>query len=203
MTTIAPGHGPGMLAVPAIDWLWTDSALALFDAVSAAGADLSVELGAPTVARKRNLLAQRFLTSAAPWILFLDSDMVPPPDVAQRLLAHGRDIVSGLYVMRRAPYLPMAWREQDGTRVPMAERTGLHAVDGVGFGCVLVRRVVFERISGPWFVASSEGMLEDVSFCTKARAAGFQLWVDADLPIGHIGAATYQPPRPAAAAANS
>jgi hypothetical protein len=58
--------------------------------------------------------------------------------------------------------------------------------DAVGFGCVLIRREVFEAIQYPYFEADPEtGGAEDFDFCEKARAAGYKIWADFSIQANH------------------
>lgn len=66
-------------------------------------------------------------------------------------------------------------------------------VDAVGAGCLLIRRHVLERIDElhgadpyPWF-KNHEGSRggEDFTFCERARAAGFDIWVDFGVQCNH------------------
>jgi hypothetical protein len=66
-------------------------------------------------------------------------------------------------------------------------------VDGVGFGFVAMKQGVFERMTSP-VVRDSESTCGYEngerqrgfqSFCMKAKEAGFQIWVDPSVRVGH------------------
>ena len=65
--------------------------------------------------------------------------------------------------------------------------------DYIGFGWVLIKNGVFEKLQYPWFAprkiqlnASVADMCsEDVAFCLDAREAGFDLWVHPRVRVGH------------------
>ena len=65
--------------------------------------------------------------------------------------------------------------------------------DYIGFGWVLVKKGVFERLPYPWFAPKRmkigedlEDMCsEDVAFCLDARDAGMDIWVDPRVKVGH------------------
>lgn len=137
-------------------------------------------------------------------ILWIDDDMVFPPDALQRLLAHDKDIVGGLCHNRRAPsYQPIAARKYDpALGMPQdaygfvydLPRSGLVEVDATGGAFLLVRAQVFREIEqrcGPrsWWEPAGEAS-EDFSFCARAKQCGYQIWIDAGLDIGHIGNVT-------------
>jgi hypothetical protein len=137
------------------------------------------------------------------WILFMDSDVIPPRDVFQRLHSHGQDIVSGLYYMDNPDGVhPAMWRldENDSPAICGYDREGLVSVDGVGFGCLLVNREVFETLERPWFrwtqgyedhpwdlqhKGEKPGISEDFYFCHKALAAGYDIYVDTTVKCMH------------------
>jgi GT2 family glycosyltransferase len=65
--------------------------------------------------------------------------------------------------------------------------------DYIGFGWVLIKQGVFEKLPYPWFAPRkmkisdtvSEMTSEDVGFCLDARTAGFELWVNPKVRVGH------------------
>jgi len=136
-------------------------------------------------------------------LLFLDADMIWPTDVLLRMLAHhDKGIVGGLYVMRHPPFAPVALldgRKADGSSVTQylhahesLHGTELIPVQVLGMGCTLIPLAVFDAIgSRPWFEYANDDqgwpcVTEDVPFCQKAAAAGFDLWVDPTISCGHV-----------------
>lgn len=115
-------------------------------------------------------------------ILFIDSDMRFPEDTLDRLLAHDLDIVAANAVQRTASQW---WTSRiDDQSVSSLGRTGLQQVDSIGFGVALIRLSVFDALERPWFDTPYDGQNhvgEDISFCRKARAAWFTVWIDHDL----------------------
>jgi hypothetical protein len=119
----------------------------------------------------RELAVEDALEAAPEWVLFLDSDVVPPTDVFYRLQRHGRRVVSGLYYVDGEMPHPAAWVldendtpssvavedgrlvvEEDGEPSVLGrDEDGLVTVDAIGLGCVLVHRSVFETLDKPWF----------------------------------------------------
>lgn len=125
-------------------------------------------------------------------ILFLDDDMSFPWDTADRLVAHERPIVAANYTSRVYPPMPLAWK--DGDRLWSRGRAGLERVDFAPTGVMMIETRVFASLEMPWFkteydAATGTWSSDDIYFCRKARAAGFDTWVDHDLSqqIGHVG----------------
>ena len=65
--------------------------------------------------------------------------------------------------------------------------------DYTGFGWILIKQGVFEKLKYPWFMprlmkvndSISEVTSEDVAFCIDARQAGFDIWVNPKVRVGH------------------
>lgn len=137
---------------------------------------------------QRTQLAREALERGVDALLWIDADHSFPPDALIRLLNHRQHVVGANYPMRQEPHDPTAGRirpDQSIERVQTtADSTGLEAVDGLGFGLILIARQVFEKVPEPWF----DSLSEDFDFCAKARMAGFNVMLDHDLSreIGHI-----------------
>lgn len=143
----------------------------------------------------RNELATKAIKLGADYVLWLDSDMVFEPDILKRLMAWDRDIVSGLYFRRVPPFSPVAFDKLDiqGNHcdhhnideVP----EGLTEVEGIGFGCVLMKsKVLFDVLAVHQDLFSPIGGVgEDLSFCHRARSIGYHIYLDPSIKCGHVG----------------
>ena len=60
-------------------------------------------------------------------------------------------------------------------------------VEACGFGCVLMKTSVMETIINKYndLFAPLPGFGEDLSFCIRARACGFDIWCDPKVQVGH------------------
>jgi hypothetical protein len=180
---------PGLLAVPATEWMWTRSINSLIGLIGwlPRGSGVMVNQESSSIAANRNGLLSDFLANKSlEWILFLDSDMTPEPGTACRLLSHNVDVVGALYYSRDGKYTPM-YGELQGEQVETSA-TGLRKVEWVGTGCMLIRRKVFEAMQPPYMEFLAPGLGEDVFFCRKARQLGFNVYVDTALCAGHMTA---------------
>ena len=149
----------------------------------------------------RNLIAD-WVVKGFDYLFAVDSDMAFAPDTLAKMLAHDRDIVSGLYIQRipgqhtLEVYEPNA---QGGvTHIPYDKirGQGLVEIASCGFGCVLVKGAVFKAIPYPHFVYHSaidhaNTVSEDIDFCNKARTRGFKLFADTTILCRHIGSSTF------------
>ena len=153
------------------------------------------------VDRVRNQICKRFLASDADYVLMIDDDTVPPATVLD-MARHDKDVVGalcyayipalGYYSVAYPPgYSVTAPRLGIGDQI---EHHGLMEVELVGSACLLIHRRVLEALDPPYFrmVLDDDCLLiknsEDFSFCRKASAAGFSLWLDTDQPCNHFKA---------------
>ncbi len=130
------------------------------------------------------------------YILWFDDDMVLDKNTAPlftTLMNHDKDFVAPLFFQRRPPYLPLLFKRMeylDGTYVTMDNildyDKGLLEVDGVGFGCALTKVEMFKKIQKPYFIMG-ETFGEDLYFCEKVKAAGYKIFCDTTIQVGHIG----------------
>jgi GT2 family glycosyltransferase len=168
------------------------------------GAYISMESGS-NVSRARNDVARTFLQlHGVPWLFMVDADMAFDEDALDRLMASAhptdRPIVGGLCygISHDGKPWPTLYRisgEGQVSRFESAPSTGLVEVDATGAACLLVHRRVFEAIASEyppplsWFaetVAFGQVWGEDITFCVRAKAAGFPIFVDCDVKVGHM-----------------
>lgn len=157
-------------------------------------------------ARNRNTMIQLALDNDMTHILFLDDDVVPRPDILKRLLSHDKDIVTGLYLMRSHPHLPILFDESytNGACRFTILRPGLKGlveVKNTGLGAALIKTDVFRRMSDdlPWVrlgQCEKDHWCDDIDFFNRARDIyGYKIWCDLDCPVGHMLSATIFPMR--------
>lgn len=129
-------------------------------------------------------------------LLWLDDDHVFNPDMACYLAQYAdKDMVSALYYSRAGRILPVVYTREgcapDDTdaykHFPIIQPPdSLFECHAVGFGGLLMRRDVLDRVPQPWFSFAEAG--EDIYFCVKAKQAGIRVWCDGRYKMGHIGA---------------
>lgn len=134
------------------------------------------------VAAARNNCVGGAQSIKADYIMFIDSDMIFPPNTIDRLLAHKKDIVGGTYVRRGPPF------DNLGASIPAdAEKTsGLIEMTHMPTGMLLIKTSVFEAFKKPYFRYNTNEDLElldgeDMIFSTMAREKGFKIFCDLDL----------------------
>lgn len=149
------------------------------------------------ISQQRQNLAKSAMHNGATHILWLDSDMLFPSDVAETLLSHGMDIVCCNYSTRSVPFKGVAYTnigDWDSWKPVVNTNERFFEAEGVGLGCMLVDVRVYGALEMPWFDVNWEPRFgefigEDFYFCKKARDAGYKIMVDTVLSrqIGHMG----------------
>jgi hypothetical protein len=123
-------------------------------------------------------------------ILMMDTDQVyHDQDLIERLLAHDKDITCGKVHRRYPPFEPILNVGDGHVSDEEIDKGGLIEVDATGTGCMLIRLDILKDIPTPWFeFAESDGknVGEDINFCKKAKKAGFKIFVDCGVEIGHL-----------------
>jgi hypothetical protein len=144
------------------------------------------------IAELRNTLVARALKNPdVSHILFADDDQMFPDDTIHQLVKHDLPIVGANIVRKEAnPRTNSRSLEGDFPVWTHKKSTGIQEVDYVGTGIMLIKREVFEKLAEPYFfydVKSKVG--EDVYFCTRAKEAGYEIFIDHDLSkkVKHVG----------------
>ena len=147
--------------------------------------------------------------------LWIDSDIVFNSEKFFQLILDAnpeegeeREIVAGWYCTEDGKTTSVAhWLEEDDFRSnggvmnhetieSISKRKKPFTVDYTGFGWLLIRKGVFEHegLPYPWFAPKMQvfesGEVqdmcgEDVSFCLDAKEAGFEIWCDPRIRVGH------------------
>ncbi|MGB8644045.1 MAG: hypothetical protein WCF84_02320 [Anaerolineae bacterium] len=121
----------------------------------------------------------------AAWIV--ESDVIPPRDALERLMAQRGDTVSGLYASRHSDPTPNCLHASAAGLTPFAwseirERWGEPVLtDGACHGCLLIRRHVLEAVR---FRDASPNP-PDWGWMQDVRAAGLSQACDTAVVCGH------------------
>lgn len=130
----------------------------------------------------REELVQTAIEGKCTHLLFLDSDMTFEKDAVVRLLKRKKHIVGADYNVRKLP--------AKSTAILFNGNKPLREAKSVATGFMLIDLSVFKNISKPWFFWG-ENLGEDYWFCNKAREAGYKVWCDLEVKVGHLGEMVY------------
>lgn len=148
----------------------------------------------------RNWCVKKFLEETdATHIFFVDSDVIPPKDALEKLLAADVDVISGAYPIKKmnqnesrieTVYALFSFKDGDDNLYPIKSGSGIAEIDRAGAGCLLIRRNVFDEISKPYFKwqYDAEGLMErgeDMEFCKKVKEAGIPIHAHFDVVCQH------------------
>lgn len=152
--------------------------------------------------RARNALVEAAIGVGAKWLFMLDDDHIididgvtgEPEggagcyDFLRILLEHDVDIVGPIYYNRGGECNPVVMRERNGAYFFMNESDltgGLQEVAVQGGGCMLIKMRIFDNIKQPWF-KPEHTYGTDIQLCRNAAKAGFKVYTDSSLQIGHV-----------------
>jgi len=142
----------------------------------------------------RNSVVKYFLEKTThTHLLFVDSDTVPM-DNPLPMVELNLDIVGGVYPAWRIDHyewLAML-RQPDGhyKMLPLDNRKGVVECDGVGAGCLMIKRGVLEAIKAPFIDKIREDGRREVGhdyyFCERAKEKGYKVWADWNILCDHV-----------------
>lgn len=121
-------------------------------------------------------------------LFFVDDDVIIPSNALISLLRREKDIIGGVYALKNiTPPQPLLFSESRGNGIVTEWNPGdVIKVSGIGMGCCLISREVFKKIEPPWFRTDQDTKTtEDIYFCDKATAAGFEIFADTAVECYH------------------
>ena len=191
-----------LIAIPTARYIEADTFKSIYDLEIPAGYQTVFQtFYGYRVDQVRNLIAD-WVVRGFDYLFAVDHDVTFAPDTLKKMLAHDKDLVSGIY-RQRVPEQTLEIYDINQQRMTMEQllgpsqiiESGLVQIGGCGFGCVLVKKEVMSRIGYPQFeyhpaLDHNNTRSEDNDFCRKATNAGFTLWCDPTILCGHIGSTT-------------
>ena len=155
---------------------------------------------AENIASARNSLVRQAFDNDATHLLMMDTDQIYPPDCIDKLISHDKDMASVRVHRRWPPFEVIMNRGEIGKYKHVSDKEcfsgDLVEIDATGTACMLIKMEVFEALSDPWFYLKNgsksphnrhgKPVGEDIRFCSDAKAAGFDIFVDTSIEVGHI-----------------
>ena len=186
-----------LIAVPCMDQVPAQFAQSLTLLQKVDECAIAFQMGS-LIYNSRNNLATMAIQKEVDYVLWLDSDMIFPPDVLKKMLEDRDkgDIITGIYYRRVSPFKPVLFSKLsiddkgcywEGYDDYPTDR--LFDIEGCGFGCVLTPTNVFLNVISQFdnMFAPIGGVGEDLSFCWRARECGYKIIADPRIQCGHVG----------------
>jgi len=164
------------------------------------GGDACITRGTIQIARNATLYAVDALRKDGKdieGVFWVDDDIIMPKEALVALAALGEDFACGVYCQREDQLFPLVGRflehqvTEEGERgegfqwaVNLPENTIMPA-DGCGFGIVYTSTKMLDALGKDPFAHISP-YSEDLSFCLRAKRAGFQLYCLTGILCGHL-----------------
>jgi hypothetical protein len=157
------------------------------------------------VQEMRNDCVKEARSVNADYLFFIDSDMIFPGDGLNRLLAHNKDIIGGMYNMKQLPLVTtiklcndkgerLFLKPEDIPSTLDIPKDRIFKVYGIPTGFLLIKLSAIEDLENPFdFDRDENGLIigEDINFCIKCKEIGLDIWCDPTIQIGHIGSYVY------------
>lgn len=186
--------------VPTRDMVHTQFAYCLSQMIKTsneAGLDVYLFFDSSTILlNQREKLIEKAIEIDSDYVLWLDSDMMFPSTVLLRLLEHRKDVIACNYFKRSLPQTTVAYRsiKDWNSWVPMEPKERLVEVEGVGFGCILMKTSIFKKLKKPYFEftykkETQDWFGEDFNLLGKIRKNNIKIYVDTvlSMDIKHLG----------------
>lgn len=152
-----------------------------------------------------NRLARETVSAGFDYLMSIDNDMVFPADGIVKLLENDKDIVGANYAVRgnavdghpREAVVKMANEQGVKISLPLDKLPKqLFKCHALGNGFILYKAKVFADMKAPWFhvIEDKDGNWsgEDVLFHERAAQAGFEVWCNPQIHMGHVGSYSYE-----------
>lgn len=147
------------------------------------------------IAKARNTARDLALRYRAEQYLFLDSDVVPPPNTVEALSATGCEAVGGWFPTRSGKeWVGGFWLRQNVFKLYKDVLAGLTITDLLSLGCALISRRILERVRfragidrfvqnerGEWFHIADSG-----EFSRSLHSMGVPAYLDGNVVCKHL-----------------
>jgi predicted O-methyltransferase YrrM len=159
----------------------------------------------------RNKLVRDFLKTDCTHLLFIDSDLMFPPESLLKIITHDYDVIGGVYPFKE----PQERYVVDPLNDSMPDDSEVLEVKGLGTGFLMIKRCVLEKLASESIghfdqketdfqpcnkipiiferiVENDTRFGGDYAFCWKWRKSGGKIYADTTLELIHIGINEWQ-----------
>ncbi len=152
-----------------------------------------------TISENRIYIAMQALKNNCTHIFSVDDDQIFPSNTLVQMLSHGKEIVGCDIKSRTLPpqsHVETFEMQELSLQDRLLGKTNLpkefFECKAIGTGVILIDTEVFKKIEKPWFSTETYDfgmtkMGEDYWFCRQARNAGYKIYCDPTINVGHIG----------------
>lgn len=187
-----------LVGIPSYDYIHAEFVKCLKDLttnLARAGVRFDIQINNGTLVYiARDKIAHKAINEGYDRVLWLDADMIFRPTIFGDLMDTGKDFVTGIAHSRRPPYASCVFKNIDDlshlARFDYDEYPREpFQVKGCGFACVLIKTEILQAVNAYYktcFLPEAEWG-EDLTFCRRAGALGYEIWADPFVRLGHIG----------------
>jgi len=150
------------------------------------------------LANAQNYARHKAIDGNYDYLMFIESDLIPPRDIITRLVKPGLKVIGASYLIGHEVKVPCVFfldktvlGHASGTRIITVDEakkfmgTGLRQVHGMGLGCTLLRRDVFKNYPY-WVDERFTDKHSDVYFYMDLQVDGVPVVVDTDILVPHF-----------------
>jgi len=137
-----------------------------------------------------NVLRDYFLSGDWTHLFLLESDLIPRKNIVELLLEHNKDCVAAPYLLNKDKGLACVTERKfianQGGWTHVFVKPGFldgefkRAPNGVGLGCVLIKRKVIEAV-----LFRAAAFHADTQFWEDVQKEGFEVFIDTGLMVRH------------------
>ena len=197
-----------LIGIPSNGYIRAETITSLIEIISYTK-NASFIVSAPTgiyIHQLREHLANQALGLEADYLMFIDSDMIFPPNRIEKLLAAKKPIIGADYNYKITPKMSVTKIDPEKIDKKYIEKDPNYPqyirlkenprpnfpfeVKALATGFMLIETEVFKKLKKPWFwfdIEKENLVGEDLYFCQKAKKAGISVWCEPTIKIEHIG----------------
>lgn len=117
------------------------------------------------ISKQRNDLVKMAIDAGMDYLLFVDTDMIMPPDALMRVLKADKDVIGATYNKRVPPYETLG--RLKGPKPEDIHLGGVHEAELMPGGFMLVKTEVYRRIGWPYYWETYQWPGQDGVDCLK------------------------------------
>lgn len=144
------------------------------------------------ISHNRNKIVKRFLETDMDYLLMMDGDCVPPPEILE-LADYDKDIIGAVcYGYLKKMIIPFVMKKNaEGTFnvLETCEESGVVECDAIGTGVIMIKREVLENLQYPFRNEYDPDGIKtkglDFNFCSRAKKIGYKVFAQTDFTCSH------------------